>query len=718
MKGKNLHISTRFFNFRLFLEGLKRLRIIGLATAILSLTASALVPIVYWMNDSDRYYTVEMQTEILCIPVGLVVLMAPLFFHVLFSFLQKRKESDFFHAIPYTRTCVYVSFVSAALSFVFAIQLACGLLSGILWGMIPYLIFDVGGLISYVLICMLAAAMLSSFMMLSRTVTGTSGSCVLLFLLFASFIRILALIFHGCMDTIALLPMDYDGFFAVTWFLPLNVLTFFASAEEAGAIMYSLPNLLYSILATLAIYALAGLLYQRRQSEMAGNPAPGTRTQTLFRVMFTMIPALTLVLLLIQDHSLDTSLLLIMVVLILLTYFLYELITTKRPKNMLKAIPGLGFVVAGCILFAVAFYGYRFVILHETVETKDVRSVSVEGVAQTYGSYQSILLNHHQTDDAEIVQLVVDQLAQSQEEEGLHLGAHTRKAVTIRLKGGRTIRRYIKFSEEQVNQLRLCYRRLDEKNEAIYRLPSDREITNATVRIRLGDRYIDSARLSYGSSIRLSEVMDVYREEYEALSYAEREGLMNNRVKDPLLRFQLHGNVYGESFYDEYMMTDAFPRTRAYLLTAWCLDGWNYYIGGGEEQNGRASIVLNAFLKDLEAPDFYGDNAYAELALTITPAQSTDGVALYDQNMMRVQIGKLPELLTLLLERDVIGTQKKVDPEKISLTQDTYCLRLTVDTDPQNQYMVFHAEASGLFNLTDEDLQKMEDILGIHIPNS
>ena len=313
---------------------------------------------------------------------------------------------------------------------------------------------------------------------------------------------------------------------------------------------------------------------------------------------------------------------------------------------------------------------------------------------------------------------MVDQLAQSQEEEGLHLGAHTRKAVTIRLKGGRTIRRYIKFSEEQVNQLRLCYRRLDEKNEAIYRLPSDREITNATVRIRLGDRYIDSARLSYGSSIRLSEVMDVYREEYEALSYAKREGLMNNRVKDPLLRFQLHGNVYGESFYDEYMMTDAFPRTRAYLLTAWCLDGWNYYIGGGEEQNGRASIVLNAFLKDLEAPDFYGDNAYAELALTITPAQSTDGKALYDQNMMRVQIGKLPELLTLLLECDVIGTQKKVDPEKISLTQDTYCLRLTVDTDAQNLYMVFHAEVSGLFNLTDEDFQKMEDILGIHIPNS
>ena len=37
MKEKTM--STQIFNFRLFLEGLKRLRVIGLATAILALTA-------------------------------------------------------------------------------------------------------------------------------------------------------------------------------------------------------------------------------------------------------------------------------------------------------------------------------------------------------------------------------------------------------------------------------------------------------------------------------------------------------------------------------------------------------------------------------------------------------------------------------------------------------------------------------------------------------
>ena len=36
---KTNRINTNFFNFRLFLEALKRLRVIGLGSAILALTA-------------------------------------------------------------------------------------------------------------------------------------------------------------------------------------------------------------------------------------------------------------------------------------------------------------------------------------------------------------------------------------------------------------------------------------------------------------------------------------------------------------------------------------------------------------------------------------------------------------------------------------------------------------------------------------------------------
>ena len=100
MKGKHVNISTHVFNLRLFLEGLKRLRVIGLASAILALTATALVPIAIWMEYADSTYEHTMDTQFLCVPAMVMVCLAPFFLFVLFSFLQKRKESDFFHAIP------------------------------------------------------------------------------------------------------------------------------------------------------------------------------------------------------------------------------------------------------------------------------------------------------------------------------------------------------------------------------------------------------------------------------------------------------------------------------------------------------------------------------------------------------------------------------------------------------------------------------------------
>ena len=317
MKEKTM--STQIFNFRLFLEGLKRLRVIGLATAILALTASALVPLVAWIEGNRFTGEYRIDTQLLCVPLPFVTLLAPFFFFVLFSFLQKRKESDFFHSIPYTRTCVYVSFVTSALVFAWAIQLACALTAGILWSIPFFILCDLGGLVSYTLVCMLATAMLSAFMMLALSVSGTSGSCILQFVLFTGFVRVVATIFLGCLNSIVLLPasdMWHSSFFSPLWFLPVNIFWYLMESDMATPVMYSLPNILYSLLVTLATYALAGLIYKHRKSEMAGNPAPGRKTQALFRIMFALIPALLIPLFLINGED-DAAMHLVLIVVVM-----------------------------------------------------------------------------------------------------------------------------------------------------------------------------------------------------------------------------------------------------------------------------------------------------------------------------------------------------------------------------------------------------------------
>ena len=124
-------MKNKLFNVRLYLETLKRLRIIGIAAIILCLSVSALVPI-YHMANMPRYdvydvydgissssmpfRTETIESNALVIPALVASYLMPLFVFFLFSYLNKRNESDFYHAIPYTRGCVYTTTTLAALT--------------------------------------------------------------------------------------------------------------------------------------------------------------------------------------------------------------------------------------------------------------------------------------------------------------------------------------------------------------------------------------------------------------------------------------------------------------------------------------------------------------------------------------------------------------------------------------------------------------------------
>ena len=52
-------MKNKIFDFRLYLQGLGRLRVIGIALAILCLTVSILVPTVRWLSGPGSNYQVE-----------------------------------------------------------------------------------------------------------------------------------------------------------------------------------------------------------------------------------------------------------------------------------------------------------------------------------------------------------------------------------------------------------------------------------------------------------------------------------------------------------------------------------------------------------------------------------------------------------------------------------------------------------------------------------
>ena len=709
---KNKKLFTQIFNPRLFIEALKRLRVIGLATAILSVTISALVPIAVWMIRAPKFVQFTMDTQVLCVPVCILVFMAPMFFSTLFSFLQKRKESDFFHAIPYTRICVYVSFTAAALAFVFAIQVACGLVAGILWSMMPNLTFDLSGMIAYVFICMLAAAMLSSFMMLALTVSGTGGSGLLLFLLFAGFVRVVCAIFMVCVGSIDLIPSESMDFFVPTWFLPINIIWYLGEIKDATVIMYSFSNILYSLAVTIGVYVLAGFFYCKRKSEMAGNPAPGVRTQALFRILFTLPLALVIPLCLITDSD-DSTLLLVLTVAILLVYFLYELITTKRPKNMLRAIPGLAIVAGVCILFSLAFYGYRTVVLYEKVDTEDIKSVSIDSNIFGHGTYQSYLVDSYAVNDEGIRAIIADQLEESQERERLnHHGEMywNRSTVTIRLKGGRTMKRSIILSPEQISTITQFIREEEEVGKLMYRLPADREINGSNLDVMF-DMHTDNHHFYDESDIR--DLMEVFRAEFEALTDTQKDSVMAatfvegwDSMTGNNLVLSLYGRVEGGHFRNSYYITEEMPMTRRYLLVLSGLSAENWFSDENDSVSGTASTLLQKLDNNLE------QNVYEKLAVTIQGFSATGKVEKDILLSGTVSDDTLRELVALLAERNRIKNAEDLrDPyQKIFLTNDTYYIHLSIDGESmKNRYL--SVSISGLYELTPEEWKTVERLL-------
>ncbi len=728
---KNNRMNTQFFNFRLFLEGLKRLRVIGLATAILAVTASAVIPLVFWIEELSAMYDgpSEVDPEFLCVPAGVVVAFAPFFFFVLFSFLQKRKESDFFHAIPYTRTCVYNSFVAAALVFVFAIQLACGLVAGILWGVAPHLTVDLGAMAAYVIMSMLAAAMISAFMMLALSVSGTGGSCMLLFGLFAGFVRVIAAIFLGCLDSIDILHasgMWETSFLSPLWFLPINIFYYWGDTNTAMAMMYRPSNILYSLAVTLLLFALAGLIYKHRRSEMAGNPAPGKTTQALFRIMFTTLPALLIPFLILMEGG-DGALLLVLVVSVLLVYFLYELVTTKRPKNLLKIFPGLGIVVGVCFAFTVLFYGYRGFLLNENITEDEVKAVSVESNGFDSNSYQGYLASDIRTDDPEIVKTVVAQLAHSQklERDGSWWDTENqsyywdRMEVTIRLKGGRTVKRYVIFDPETRAVINQRYMELDEVKDLVFLIPEDREINRIGMEIG-SDFYTDYS--STDGEKEMKALLTAFRREFGSLTDAQKLEVMTPAFRnfhydgkndpDRSVVLSLRGRMggLGEYFYSEYIIPEYMPETRGLLLGLWGMTNReaNYFDCGGQSWGGCADDVLAALGREAEDSEF--STAFPVLKGNITlvgmGSQNTDNNLDHTFYLEAKDYARFAELL---LAASMVHAN--TEPEDFTATSTTYMLILHTDMD--SKYSRIHLNMNSLFDLTAEEYAELKALLQI-----
>lgn len=352
------------FSRRLYLEGLRQLRLPGIIGGLLLVLAALLVIIgravthsylssIYLFNSIDLFSAFPLLPAV-------PLLLAPLMILRLFRFLNKRSSSDFYHGLPENRLSLFLSFFAAAMTWLTGILLLVSTitLSGFSIVYHSYAIQWAESL-SFLFNMFAATVYVSAAFSLCMCITGTVLTNVTASLLLIFLPRLLLSILSW--QVTELLPLLPEGLsFPLSGSEYQIVFGLFASLggmQDHSPLTY-LPGGLYTLILGLLYGVGAAALFLRRKSEAAGLATPNRALQTTLRLLVAFLlcqyPCRVIIRVVLHRETVTSSAVFTCVVwyiVALVVYFLFELVTTRRVKNLLRSLPAVGLLALLNLLF-------------------------------------------------------------------------------------------------------------------------------------------------------------------------------------------------------------------------------------------------------------------------------------------------------------------------------------------------------------------------------
>ncbi len=379
-------MKKKVFSGGIYIEGMRQLRVFGFIALSLYLVAFIAGPLFeyadylqYNINTVREIYPTAVDFETLLGPLmGLPVLVAPVMTLIVFSGFNKRKYSDFYHALPYTRLCIFLSFTAAILSWIFGILIVGGSVSLLMHALLSqvYALSFVGW----------ADVLLSLVVMILMVVSGVLLGCSFTGTLFSNItatglvLFLPRLVIYLITSTIAnKLPFVVEDHFLTILSTRFNVLVDYIG-RTILTVGYRSPSLqdnvwcdVYSLLIALAMGVLAAIFFIRRKSEIASKSAPHRTIQAGIRIAVTLVFSFVATCLLLNDG--ESSIAILLYILAMLAFFIYELLTTLKWKNLIRIIPTLGIVVLLNLGLAGMVYGITSAATAFRPDAQEITSV-------------------------------------------------------------------------------------------------------------------------------------------------------------------------------------------------------------------------------------------------------------------------------------------------------------------------------------------------------
>lgn len=391
-------IKKPFFNVKLYLEGIRQLKIVGVMGAIIMAGAAFLIPMgnnisnanyeVYrngqWIKTGDYIGTYDI-LEMNPLIVTTFLILTPLMVMILFNFLNRRNACDFYHAIPDTRTSLFVSYGGSVLTWNIAILLLSYIVTALSGAVFHYVQIDYSGTFVIFLNCIVGCLFMFGVFSIAISLTGTNFTNFSVAVMILSVPRIIVTVFVLMLtEYLDIIPFTFSNSILDDRLNTVTNLVTGAMVRGDYDAIFMWKSVMYTFIVGL-LYCVIGLfLFRKRKSEVAASAAVNSKMQCVFRlipaILISLLPLSIILEFVLQDYEVyggEIFLIVVLYLIAILAYFIYELITTKKLRNCIKAIPGLLGLVAFNVLFFGLFFASYHVLLNDVPEVSDVKYVNI-----------------------------------------------------------------------------------------------------------------------------------------------------------------------------------------------------------------------------------------------------------------------------------------------------------------------------------------------------
>ena len=412
-------MSRKIFDKNLFLEGMRQNRVQGFLYLFLLTLYSVMYPIWEYLStsaSSPRNVDIRVMTLMTINPALMMVMFlfgALLMAHV-FRFLHQRNSSDFYHAIPQTRLCLYVSFFASAIAWMTILLAVPAIVGSVLFAVQrAYFRVQISEILRTFFHLWVGSLYIMSIVAVALSLTGTMFSCVIVSCMICFLPRLYVWVVENIVaGSLPMVPASTNliPHFALGLNIPLGYALSFSylftggmGAAEYNALS-SWQSLVYTGTLTVILILLGAVLFQKRKSESAAQASANRFLQGVFRFLAAFTASLLPLGMLFEVteagekfSALDREeifWIVLLYILVLVVYFVYELITTRKWKNLVRIIPGILFIFAADAAVFLGMAGLQKAHASFEPTAEEIESVSFKDMRNYYSrNYFSVSQN-------------------------------------------------------------------------------------------------------------------------------------------------------------------------------------------------------------------------------------------------------------------------------------------------------------------------------------